>query len=392
MTANPVPGPAGTPLLGAMLELRRDPMGTYRLLTSQDDEYRRQRRLIQPLFTRRQVDRYAEVMCDEVSRAIQDWGPQVDVAEESTRLALGVVARILFGTDIDAAVDVIQRCFPVLDEYTTRRGFSPRSIPRRWPTPANRRAAAAQRELSRVCDRITAERRASGSDADDLLGLLARATDADGDRLAATEVRDQVLIFLLAGHETTATSLAFALHLLARHPAAQATAREEVDRVLGGRTPTAADLDALPYTTMVLKESMRLYPAASMIGRRAVVDTTIDGYRIPAGADVYVSPWVTHRHPSYWDDPERFDPERFTPEREESRPRYAWFPFGGGPRACIGLHFSMLESVLALAVVLQAYELAAVDETVPVTQGITLRTTGPVRCRLTARRATRTVT
>ncbi|MFE2147217.1 cytochrome P450, partial [Streptomyces sp. NPDC059456] len=197
--------------------------------------------------------------------------------------------------------------------------------------------------------------------------------------------RDQVLVFLLAGHETTATSLAFSLHLLARHPEQQARAREEVARVLGDRTPEAADLDRLPYLTQVLKEAMRLYPAAPVIGRGSVAATEIGGRTVPAGSDVILAPWVTHRHPRYWPDPDRFDPDRFTPEAEAGRPRYAWFPFGGGPRACIGQHFSMLESVIALAMVLRAYEFEAVDTEVPVIAGITLRADGPIRCRIRPR-------
>ncbi|MBO0841931.1 MAG: cytochrome P450, partial [Nocardioides sp.] len=200
--------------------------------------------------------------------------------------------------------------------------------------------------------------------------------------LDATEVRDQVLIFLIAGHETTATSLAFALHLLARHPEVQKAARDEATTVLSDRAPTAADLPDLPLLVRVLKESMRLYPAAPMLGRLSVAETVIDGHVIPAGADVVVSPWVTHRHPAYWPDPERFDPDRFLPEREAERPRYAWIPFGGGPRACIGQHFSMVESVLALAIVLRTYELEAIDHEVPLEHGITTRAAGPARCRL----------
>ena len=373
------------------------------LLTSQDADYFRQRRLVQPLFTRRRVDTYAATMCEEASAAVQRWrnapGQVVDLLAESTGLTLRTVSRILFGSDVEAAVDVVRRCFPVVADYTRRRGFAPANLPRHWPTPGNRRAAAAQRELHDLCDEIIERRRnqpgggaagTSGEDGDesrvaDLLGLLANATDADGDRLSAGEVRDQVLVFLLAGHETTATSVAFALHLLARHPDAQAIAREEVDRVLGNRRPGADDLDALPYVTKVLKEAMRLFPAAPAIGRRAVADTEVDGYLVPAGANVFVSPWVTHRHPDYWDDPERFDPERFSPEAEAARPRYAWAPFGGGPRACIGQRFSMLESVLAVAIVLQAFELSAIDTDVPLSLGITLRATGPLRCRLAAR-------
>ena len=369
------------------------------LLTSQDGDYLRQRRLVQPLFTRRSVETYASAVAAEATRLTDGWRAAgdgtVDVVHEMTGLALRAVARILFGTDVDAAVGIVERCFPVLGAYVSSRGYSPRKPPRSWPLPANRRAAVAHEELYAVCDRIIAERRAAGAGAgqgQDLLTLLMAAGGEDGedgaggdDGFDLTELREQVLVFLLAGHETTATSLAFALHLLARHPEQQRLAHEELDRVLGGRTPDAADLDALPYLTQVLKEAMRLFPAAPAIGRRAVEATEIGGYEIPAGADVIVSPWVTHRRPRYWDDPERFDPDRFTPEREAGRPRYAYFPFGGGPRACIGQHFSMLESVIALAMILQRYELEAIDTHVPVSSAITLQALGPARCRLKPR-------
>ncbi|MFJ6718842.1 MULTISPECIES: cytochrome P450 [unclassified Streptomyces] len=366
------------------------------LLTSQDEEYLRQRRLVQPLFTRRRVDGYASAVVAETRATLDTWTGAadgiVDVSDEMTRLALRAVARILFGTDVDATVDVIDRSFPVITEYVLRRGYSPANIPRGWPTPGNRRAAAAMDELYAVCDRIIAERRGGedgpeGAEGEDLLTLLAAAQSADDAAFDAGELRDQVLIFLLAGHETTATSLAFALHLLARHPEHQERAYEEISRVLGERAPEAGDLDRLPYLTQVLKEAMRLYPAAPVMGRKAVAASRIGGLTVPAGANVILAPWVTHRHPAHWPDPERFDPERFTPEAEAGRPRYAWFPFGGGPRACIGQHFSMLESVIALAVMLREYEFEAVDREVPVGVGITLRADGPARCRL--RRRTR---
>ncbi|MFE5534566.1 cytochrome P450 [Streptomyces sp. NPDC056492] len=364
------------------------------LLTSQDEDYLRQRRLVQPLFTKRRVDGYAGAVAAETRAVVADWerapGGVVDVGEEMMRLALRAVARILFGTGVEATVDVVDRCFPVITEYVLRRGYSPANIPRGWPTPGNKRAAAAMDELYAACDAIIAARRGEGTAAgerpgEDLLSLLAAASgteDTDDGEFDAAELRDQVLIFLLAGHETTATSLAFSLHLLARHPEEQARAREEVSRVLGDRTPEAADLDRLPYLTRVLKEAMRLFPAAPVIGRSAVAATEVGGLTIPAGADVILAPWVTHRHPRYWPDPDRFDPDRFTPEAEAGRPRYAWFPFGGGPRACIGQHFSMLESVIALAMILRAYEFEAVDTDVPVTAGITLQARGPVRCRI----------
>ncbi|MFE0775698.1 cytochrome P450 [Streptomyces sp. NPDC058861] len=364
------------------------------LLTSQDEDYLRQRRLVQPLFTRRRVDGYAAAVAAEVAALTAEWREDgdgsVDVLQEMARLALRAVARILFGTDVDAAVRIVERSFPELGAYVLRRGFSPLNVPRNWPTPGNRRAATVHRALYEVCDRIIAERRASGrasDEGDDLLTLLIGAESAEDGSFDATELREQVLVFLLAGHETTATSLGFALHLLGLHPEAQKRAREEVDRVLAGRTPGAADLDALPYVTQVLKEAMRLFPAAPVIGRRAVAATEIGGVAILAGADVVVAPWVTHRHPDYWEDAERFDPDRFTPEAEAARPRYAWFPFGGGPRACIGQHFSMLESVIALAMILQRYGFEAVDTEVPLTSAITLQAAGPARCRLIPREA-----
>ncbi|MFD7260211.1 cytochrome P450 [Streptomyces sp. NPDC059874] len=360
------------------------------LLTSQDEDYLRQRRLVQPLFTKRRVDGYAGAVAAETASVIAAWREAadgvVDVSDQMMHLALRAVARILFGTDVEATVDVVDRCFPVITEYVLGRGYSPVNIPRAWPTPNNRRAAAALDELYGVCDQIISGRRSgAGSEegeGQDLLSLLAAAKSSDDGEFDASELRDQVLIFLLAGHETTATSLSFALHLLARHPEQQRRAREEINRVLGDRTPEAADLDRLPYLTQVLKEAMRLYPAAPIIGRNAVAATEIGGYTIPAGGNVILAPWVTHRHPDYWPDPERFDPERFTPEAEAARPRYAWFPFGGGPRACIGQHFSMLESVIALAMILRAYEFEAVDTDIPVSAGITLVTQGPTRCRV----------
>ncbi|MBD0675546.1 cytochrome P450 [Streptomyces sp. CBMA156] len=361
------------------------------LLTSQDAEYQRQRRLVQPLFTRRRVDGYADAIAREAQSLADRWravpGGVVDAAEETSRFALRTVARVLFGTDVEEAVAVVHRSFPVLGEYVKERGYAPIRLPRTWPTPSNRRGAEARRALYEVCDRIIAERATrDGVDeaADDLLTLLGRARDEHGDRLDPDELRDQVLVFLLAGHETTATALAFALHLLAKHPEQRRLAREEARTVLAGRAPTAADLDALPYITRVLKEAMRLYPAAALGGRRAVAETVIGGYVIPAGAQVVVAPLVTHRHPDHWVDPERFDPDRFLPEAEKTRHRYAWFPFGGGPRACIGQHFSMLEAVLALGVLLRDFEIEAVDQRVALAQGITLRAASPMRIRVTA--------
>ncbi|NEA62764.1 cytochrome P450 [Streptomyces sp. SID12488] len=452
-TTAPVPGPTGHPLLGSALDLRRDPLATFvraqrehgdvvrvtagppglrtvmycvfspegaqqvlatqaanfrkdnafyeeirqtggnGLLTSQDDDYLRQRRLIQPLFTKKRVDGYAATITREAEATAERWRnrPDVDVVREMDRLALRTVARVLFGADVEAAVDVIHANFPVVSAYITARAYSPLRVPRTWPTPSNRRAETATRAVYEVCDRMIAARRSKGSEAadeaaQDLLSLLSQAQNEEDGSLDATELRDQVLVFLLAGHETTATSLAFALHLLGRHPEIRARAQQEIDALPSEEPYTAATMDQLPYLTRVLKETMRLYPAAPLMGRRAVAETEIDGHVIPAGADILISPWVTHRHPAHWDNPDHFDPDRFTPDQETARHRYAWLPFGGGPRACIGRHFSMLESVLALAVLLREYDIEAPDTDIPVTAAVTLQAVGEARVGLRARR------
>jgi cytochrome P450 len=446
------PGPRGAPLVGSALDLRRDVLGTYErarraygdvvrfvvgppglratlyavfhpdavrrvlageadgyrkdnrfyeelrwalcdgLLNSQDERWLRQRRFIQPLFTRRRIAGYAQSMADEATDLVDRWQPwaadgkAVDLHSEMSRLTLRVVGRLLFGSDVERAVPVVAEAFPILGEYARARAFAPARLPRGWPTPSNRRALRAQRAVYGVCDELIAQRRAAPGSGDDLLSLLVDARD-DGEQLDDAEIRDQVLIFLLAGHDTTALAVTFALHLLGRHPDAARRLRDEIDDVLGDRTPTAEDFDALAYTSMVLKEAMRLYPPAWGLGRRTVAGDRIDGCDIPPGADVAVSAWVTHRHPGFWEDPERFDPERFAPEREAERHRHAYFPFGAGPRACIGQYFSMLEAVIALAVIAQHYELVSLTQSVPLAPRITLHPAAPVPCRLAARRS-----
>jgi cytochrome P450 len=358
------------------------------LLTSQDAEWQRQKRFLQPLFGPRRVDGYAAAMGEQVHDLVARWRPRLpgtlDLHDEMTRLTLGTVCRILFGEDLDRVLPVIQRSFGPLGEGVRRRAMAGLRLPRAWPTPVNRGLLRARLELHGVCDEIVGRRRASGERHEDMLGLLLDARD-EGSSLTDAEVRDQVLIFLLAGHETTSTALTYALRLLGRHPDIQSRVRAEVVAVAGDRSVTARDASALPYTTMVLKETMRLYPSAPLIGRRAVQDDQINGYHIPAGADVVVAPWIVHRHPDFWDQPQRFDPERFTPERDKARHRYAWLPFGGGPRGCIGQHFSMLESVIAIAMLVREFEFAAPPGEPGHTNHITLRPTGAVPSRVTPR-------
>jgi cytochrome P450 len=359
------------------------------LLTSQDEGWQRQKRFLQPLFTARRVAGYADAMGAQVDELAEQWQQRpagmVDLHAEMTRLTLQIVCRVLFGEDVEPVLPVVRRAFGPLGEAVRRRALAPARLPVGWPSPVNRRLVRARQALHAACDEIIARRRAGAAGAEDLLGLLLDARD-DGTALADAEVRDQVLIFLLAGHETTSTALTFTLHLLGRHPEAQRRVRAEVEDVVGDRVPTAADALALPYTTMALKEAMRLFPPAPAVGRRASRDDEICGYRIPAGSEVVLMPWVIHRHPQFWDQPGRFDPERFTPEREKARHRYAWFPFGGGPRACIGQHFSMLESVIALAVLVRAVDFVAPATDPACTNHITLRPVAGVPSHITPRR------
>jgi cytochrome P450 len=192
----------------------------------------------------------------------------------------------------------------------------------------------------------------------DLVGMLLAAQDAGtGERMTDRQVRDEVMTIFLAGHETTSVALTWTFYLLSQHPAVAAKLRSELDAVLGGRAPTVDDLANLPYNRMVIDEALRLYPPAWVLSRTPLADDVIGGYRIPKGSNVFLSPYVTHRHPAFWDDPERFDPERFTPERAAGRPRFAYFPFGGGPRQCIGNNFALLEAQLLLATIFQRYRL-----------------------------------
>ena len=363
------------------------------LLTSEGELWQRQRRLVQPLFTRRQIVAYSELMAEEAAAVAERWeratrnGGVVDANAEMVRLALRVVGRAIFGDDVASARDVLDSAFPVLNRHTYRRAISPLAPPASWHTPANRRAASARPALYGVVDELIAHRQQAGAEGDDLLSRLLRARDPDtGAAMDAQQVRDEALIFLLAGHETTSTALTFTLHLLARHPGEQRLVRDELDAVLDGRAPTIDDAAALERTAMAIKEAMRLYPPAYAVGRLAEREQEIGGYSIPAGSYVVLSQFATHRHPRFWDDPEAFDPARFTAERERARHAYAYFPFGGGPRACIGSHFAMFEAIIAVALLLQRFEMGSDQEDVPPdTEGITLRPKGVVPIQLAAR-------
>jgi cytochrome P450 len=357
------------------------------LLTSQDERWKRQRRFVQPLFTRKRIATYADGMGAEAEELAAQWrvaaraGTPIDLHAEMSRVTLRIVGRLLFGADVERALGVVAYAFAVVGEDVRRRAYNPLSPPRGWPLPSNRRAARTQDAARAACDELIAERRAGETAGDDLMGMLIAARDGD-EALDDTEIRDQVLVFLLAGHDTTAIALTFALHLLGHDREAQERVRAEVAEVAGDRTPGAADVERLTYTTMVLKEAMRLYPPVWGVGRRVAGGDVIGGHAIAPGSDIMVSPWVTHRHPEFWESPERFDPERFAPAAEAERHRHAYFPFGAGPRACIAQYFSMLEAAIVLAVIVRDHELASVDDRVPLAPKITLHPAAPVLSRL----------
>ncbi|MFD3702032.1 cytochrome P450 [Nocardia sp. NPDC058658] len=372
---------------GRFYQPMRDMFGNG-LVTSQDDTWQRQRRFIQPLFTAHSVDGYAATMVDEVDRTVTRWRARpegvVDVGAEMTRLTLAIVARVLFGEDSTRMVPIVRSTFPVLGRAVRARGLSPVSLPLNWPSPANRRIARAQHAINTVCDEIIAHRRAAEVPGSDLIGRLVSARDGE-DALSDNEIRDQVKIFLFAGHDTTATALTFALHLLGTDQRAQAKVREEADRILTGPSATAADIHALTYTTMVLKEATRLYPSGPYIPRQTVQDSDICGFHIPAGAGVTVAPWIIHHRADLWPDPFRFDPDRFDPDQDKQRHRFAWFPFGHGPRGCIGQRFAMLEAALTLATLVRDFEFTTPPGKVEVTADVVLHPVGEVPCHIRPR-------
>jgi len=334
------------------------------LFTSDGDFWRRQRRLAQPAFHRRRVAAFGELMTDATQEMLERWQAHVgrdqplDVATEFMRLTMEVVTRALFSTSVEQDIGTIGRAIATLLNDVTFRFTFPFYPPLKVPTPRNRRFLAARATLDGIVYRIISERRQRPAEHDDLLALLMETRDEQtGEGMSDKQLRDEVVTLFLAGHETTANALTWASYLLSTHVAIARRLQAEVDETLQGRTPTASDLPKLPYTRMVIDETLRLYPPAWITNRRAIGDDTVCGYRIPADATVSISPYVTHRDPRLWENPEGFDPDRFAPERSAGRPHYAYFPFGSGPRQCIGKGFALMESMLVVALLAQRYEL-----------------------------------
>ena len=347
------------------------------LLTSEAEFHTRQRRLVQPAFHRDRLIRYAAdmVACAEKARGQWKPGVETDMHREMTRLTLAIVGRTLFSADVSSDADEIgaamTQIFALFD--TLLLPFS--DWIQKLPIPSVRRFEKARDKLDRIVYGLIAERRASGKDAGDLLSMLLLAQDED-DHAGMTDkqVRDEALTLLIAGHETTANALTWTWYLLSQNPEVEARLHAELDRVLGGKSPSFDDVPRLPYTTGVFSESLRLYPPAWAIGRRAREDYSIDGYTIPAKSILLMSPWVVQRDPRWWPEPEKFDPDRWAPEHADGRPRFAYFPFGGGTRVCIGERFAWAEGVLVLATIAQRWKMRLVPGHSVATQAvITLR-------------------
>jgi cytochrome P450 len=346
------------------------------LVTSEGDFWRRQRRLAQPAFHRQRISSYGDVMVQYTHRAIEAWkqGEQRDLARDMTRLTLEIVVKTLFNSDVSNDADHIGQILSQLVKPFASQATLKWILDNRLPTPGHRKYFNAVSEIDRIVFRIIAERRASGYDEGDLLSMLLQAQDDDGSQMSDQQLRDEVMTLFLAGHETTALALSWSWYLLAKHPEAERKFHAEIDEVLGGRAPNVSDLPKLRYTEMIAKEAMRLYPPAYAVGREAIEDTEIGGYHVPKGTQLFAFQWVTHRDARYFDDPEAFKPERWNAAASEQLPKFAYFPFGGGPRQCIGNYFATMEIVLLLATIGQRFRFSLdPDRTVEVLPVLSLR-------------------
>ncbi|MEV5752074.1 cytochrome P450 [Actinoallomurus sp. NPDC052308] len=336
------------------------------LFTSDGDFWRRQRRLMQPAFHNRQIQRMAETVRETVRDSMAGWAPAVtngtpiDMLHESVRMNIRIILETLFGTAVDEErsvrlLDLTDRVFAGM----TRRVWT-FFVPSWLPTPGATGYRRAIEALDKEIYALIAARRAALADGhaqEDLLSTLIQAEDSEtGERMSDRQLRDEIFTIFIAGYESTATGVAWAWHLLCRHPEAATRLREEVDRVLGGRAPGYDDLTELTYTRRVVDETFRLYPAFPMYFRGSVEDDVVGPYAIPGGANIILSPYATHHDPRFWDDPEAFDPDRFAPDRYDSRAREAYYPFGKGQRLCIGEPMALTIAQLLIATIAQAYE------------------------------------
>jgi cytochrome P450 len=414
------PGPKGVPVLGMALQVRKDPLGTMLdvarkygdivrlpvvmqdrillshpefveqvlviqqakfhkseltkkitgpllgqgLLISEGDFWRRQRRLAQPAFHRSRINDYALTMIENAEAHIRDWrsGDRRNMAAEMMALTMSIAVRTLFGTQLDVQPENVGRSMTFLMRYQLSRYRSPIRIPESWPTPRNRRAKREQEFMDSLVYQLIAARRSHPrtDQRHDLLDMLMAAVDDDGTQMNQQQLRDETMTLFLAGHETTAQMLAWTWHLLSENPAAEKKLHEELACVLAGRAPEAADFTKLTYLQAVMTESLRLYPPAYIVARTSIEPCEIGGYEFPVGSTMLLSEWVIHRDPRFYEEPGAFRPERWLDGLEDKLPSCAYFPFGNGPRRCIGQGFALLEAAMVIALLAQRFRFRTV--------------------------------
>ncbi len=355
------------------------------VVTAGGQEWKRQRRLAQPVFQHSRLEPICLIMTETIAEVLESWHAPNTIAlfSQLRKLTLSVVIRALFGTELAPQLPAVSDSFVAALEVTNRRIISP--IPYlpwlyRAPTRDNLAFRRAARDLSKVVEEIIRRRQSTGDPASpDLLALIMAAQLAEENQITPRLLRDEIMTLLLAGFETSATTMTWALCLLERHPEAWRCMVTEVDLALGGRTPQFADLVALPYTRAVIEETLRLRPAVWAIPRMATRTDEVQGFRVPRGDIVVLVPYVTHRHPDFWEDPYKFDPTRFLAPRRGEIHRWAYFPFGAGQRKCLGMDFAIMEAQLTLAMIAQRYQLHSPDQLdVRPDPYVTLRPTGEV--------------
>ncbi|ACY13861.1 cytochrome P450 [Haliangium ochraceum DSM 14365] len=331
------------------------------LSTLNGGEWKRQRRMSNSAFKPRNIAAFEPIFHEHLGEVMHQWeqrlGQRFDIAQEMKRLTLRIVLKGLLSLDVTDRADMLIEHLDVLQDYAVYILWSLFPLPENVPTRRNRQYAESKRVMDEEIYRIIEQRRRDGEAAGkgDLLATYMHAVDDAGSGMGNTQLRHELMNLFLGGHDTTANSIAFTLYLLSRNPGCRERLERELDEVLGGRLPTVEDIPKLHYLECVYNESLRLYPPSSAMSRRTLEPIEYEGYEIPAGADLLLSQWAMHRDPTLWENPDVFDPDRFTPERSANRHKFAFVPFGAGPRICIGAKLARMEASMILAALLQKY-------------------------------------
>jgi cytochrome P450 len=364
------------------------------LLTSEGDVWRRQRRLANPAFHKERIAGYAASMVEQTTKTVATWrdGETRDIHKDMMRLTLEIVAKTLFGSEVGEKAEIVGEALEAVLAHFTQAEYFFVPLLRRLPTPGMKRFFAAKTRLDEVIGSFIKERRKTEDDREtpssDLLSMLLHAEDTDGTRMNDAQLRDEIMTIFLAGHETTAIALTWTWLLLSKHPEIEAKLHASLDEVLGDRVPSFADVQKLTYADAVMREAMRLYPPAWSIGREAMEDMVIGGFSIPKGTQIWLNPWGIHHDPRWYPEPHTFKPERWLDESIKSLPKYAYFPFGGGPRICIGAGFATMEAVLLLATIARTTRLRLkAGHRVAYLPSVTLRPKGGLPMTVQTRRA-----